>query len=76
MKDPNGVLNTHICEVKQFFISPKLTDRKELSVRFTSDHISETLSISDDEHFIIIVPFEKIDKIIKDARKERANGRS
>lgn len=76
MKDPNGMLNTHICEIGQFFISPKLTDRKKLSVRFTSNHTSETLSISDDKNFIIIVPFEKIDRIIKDAREVRDNGRS
>lgn len=76
MKDPNGMLNTHVCKIGQFFIGPKLTDRKELYVRFTSDHTSETLSISDDKNFIIIVPFKEIDKIIKDAREVRDNGRS
>lgn len=43
-----------------------------VTVRFTTDRLGETLSLSDDKHGVMIsVAYEEIEKIIKEARRDK-----
>ena len=44
------------------------TTKQRLIVRFTSDEIGETLSISNDKDVMLLIPYEGVDKLIEEAR--------
>lgn len=69
MKDPYATLNTHITTVKGLVsMDDSLIPAKmSVDVRFTSDN-HETLSLTV-SNLQIAIPFEKVQKIIDDARR-------
>lgn len=45
--------------------------KRQVMVRFTSDEIGETLSLDDQMGMMIMVPFEQVDKLIKQTRRKK-----
>lgn len=46
-------------------------EKKKLTIRFTSDELGESLSISDDKEIMLQIPFEGVEQIISIARKKK-----
>lgn len=62
---------TEVKRVKGIITINKTTQYGYVTVRFTSDHFGETLSLSDDDKIMITVAYEDIEKTIKKARKKK-----
>lgn len=75
MRAKGNLTNTHYADVGgRIILKDKIADVK-LTVRFTSDSFGETISIADDKQgLMLVVPFERVEQIIKDARAEKTKG--
>lgn len=62
-------MSTHVIDIQGYENNGEDFIAKLLTVRFTSDLSGETLSISNDENCQFLVPFEKIQPLINEARK-------
>ena len=71
MRIPGAQTNTHGETIEGRIILNDGIIRARLTVRFTSDQFGETISIGDDNAGILmLVPFEKVEKLIEETRKE------
>lgn len=62
---------TELKRVKGIITTNETMQPGYVTVRFTSDHFGETLSLSDDDKIMIAVAYEDIEKIIKKARGKK-----
>lgn len=63
-------MSTKLIEVNGLLVAETSFKKGNVIVRFTSDNIGETLSLSFEDKIMITVPFEKIDKLIQQTRSE------
>lgn len=72
MKSPGAKTNTHDIQVRGMLAAGSKATAEELLVFFTSDALGETLSIASERTGILLaVPFEKVEKLIQQTRRER-----
>lgn len=63
-------MRTEIKSINGMVTTESKTRPARIIVRFTSDHVGETLSLSDNDKIMISVPFEAVKPIIEKARKK------
>ena len=63
-------MRTEIKSINGMVVTEKTMRPAKVIVRFTSEHVGETLSLSDDDKIMISVPFELVKPIIEKARKK------
>lgn len=69
MKAPKAKTNTHLADIKGIIATNRGMARTTITVRFTSDALGETISLTDEDSGLMMsVPFEKVDKLIKETR--------
>lgn len=62
---------TKSIKVKGMYTDEKTFAPTSVIVRFTSDKIGESLSLSLNDILMITVPFEQVQKVIDEARKQK-----
>ncbi len=55
-----------------YFMDKKTSYKGKAIVRFTSDKLGETISLSNDETMMIVVPFEPVAELIEEVRKGKS----
>ena len=63
--------NTKLADVGGLMQCGETLQPKVLCVRFTSDWRGETLSISNEEGQMLVVPYEPVKKLVSETRKAR-----
>lgn len=72
MKEKNTMINTHNRIVVGMVAKGNVIERKDVSIRITSNEQGEILSLgSVDDYILIAVRYQEVIDLIKEARKDR-----
>lgn len=75
MRLPKATTNTHGQQVDGMMTLMDKFTLTKLTIRFTSDDMGETLSISDDNiELMMAVSYKAVEELVKEARMARKGG--